>query len=430
MAGVLVDANDQPASRSRRDARTRPYWPPRAPILGAGGVLLTTSAAGRGRRRRRADQGSRRGQDRPGQSWGDAGAGRQRVGVLAKAHPTQFEPVFTRLAAALRSSSRRRAGRTTSTPCRAPSSSCSPRGRRSPSSSSDSWSARSDRSPPPSSSARAAVRQLRRSSVMRGLEQIWQRRLAGTPTTQINVVDSTGSPVVRLATYRGRRGRPVRTSIEPSVQRAAEQALAGDTHHVAMVAMRGSTGKVLAVVSEPGDYEFDRALQGQYPPGSTFKVLTSTALIAQGLTPDVAGELPADDHRRRRDVSQRRRPTRRPSTLGQAFTISCNTAFIGLATAHLDGGRFPAAAACTASTTAPNRDPGADGQRPQAIRRGRAGRQLDRPGVESCSRHWGWRRSPQRSVRTSAAAPAGVGCRRRSRLADRMPADVVDDLRR
>ena len=178
----------------------------------------------------------------------------------------------------------------------------------------------------------------------RGLEQIYQRRLAGTPTTQINVVDSTGSPVVRLATYRGRRGQPVRTSIEPSVQRAAEQALAGDTHHVAMVAMRVSTGQVMAVVSEPGDYEFDQALQGQYPPGSTFKVLTSTALIARGLSPSSPASCPPTitvDGETFRNAS----PDEAASTLGQAFTISCNTAFIGLATAHLNAAAFPATAA-------------------------------------------------------------------------------------
>ena len=144
----------------------------------------------------------------------------------------------------------------------------------------------------PAEGAWAAVRRHPRSSAQRGLEEAWERRLAGTPTTEVNVVDSTGAPVVRLATHHGTPGRAVRTSLDPRVQRAAEDALAGDTHHVAMVAMRASTGKVLAVVSDPADYEFDGALQGQYPPGSTFKVLTSTALIRKGLTPDSPASCP------------------------------------------------------------------------------------------------------------------------------------------
>ncbi|HEX5195267.1 MAG TPA: penicillin-binding transpeptidase domain-containing protein [Solirubrobacteraceae bacterium] len=177
----------------------------------------------------------------------------------------------------------------------------------------------------------------------RGLEQAQERRLAGTPTTQVNVADSTGAPVVRLATYRGRPGRAVHTGIDARVQRAAEAALAGDTHHVAMVAMRASTGKVLAVVSEPADYGFDQALQGHYPPGSTFKVLTSTALIRKGLSPNSPASCPptitVDG-----ETFHNAAPDESASTLQQAFTVSCNTAFIGLATQHLQAGDFPATA--------------------------------------------------------------------------------------
>ena len=177
----------------------------------------------------------------------------------------------------------------------------------------------------------------------RGLEQADERRLAGTPTTEVNVADSTGAPVVRLATYRGRPGRAVHTSIEPRVQRAAETALAGDAHRVAMVAMRASTGKVLAVVSDPADYGFDQALQGHYPPGSTFKVLTSTALIRKGLSPDSPASCPPTitvDGETFHNAS----PDDAAATLQQAFTVSCNTAFIGLATQHLQPPDFPAAA--------------------------------------------------------------------------------------
>ncbi len=101
---------------------------------------------------------------------------------------------------------------------------------------------------------------------------------------------------------------------------------------------------MLAVVSEPGDYEFDEALQGQYPPGSTFKVLTSTALIARALIAVSPASCPPTitvDGETFHNAS----PDEAASTLGQAFTISCNTAFIGLATAHLNAAAFPATAA-------------------------------------------------------------------------------------
>src|SRR6202020_394113 len=95
-----------------------------------------------------------------------------------------------------------------------------------------------------------------------------------------------GTAVKRLATFPGRPGRAVHTSLDPTVQRAAEAALATSTRpNVAMIALRASTGQILAIVSDPIS-TYDTALQGAYPPGSTFKVLTATALFEHGLTPD------------------------------------------------------------------------------------------------------------------------------------------------
>ena len=82
------------------------------------------------------------------------------------------------------------------------------------------------------------------------------------------------------------------TSLDPAVQQAAEAALATSKRpNVAMVAIRASTGQVLAIVSDP-DTSYDTALQGAYPPGSTFKVLTSTALFEKGLTPQSPASCP------------------------------------------------------------------------------------------------------------------------------------------
>ena len=176
-----------------------------------------------------------------------------------------------------------------------------------------------------------------------GLEASQERRLAGTPSTHIDVEDSGGSPVTRLATFPGHRGRAVRTSIDPRVQRAAEAALATSTRpDVAMVAMRASTGQVLAVASDPVT-GYDTALQGAYPPGSSFKILTSTALFARGMSPASAASCPPTItidgetfHNAEGDAPV--------SDIAQAFTESCNTAFIGLATQHLSDAAFPAAA--------------------------------------------------------------------------------------
>jgi len=177
-----------------------------------------------------------------------------------------------------------------------------------------------------------------------GLENLDERRLAGTPTTRVEVVDAHGATVRTLKTYPGNPGRPVMTSIDPRVQRAAESALAGlKGKNAGLVAMRASTGQVLAAVSVPADYPYDQALHGALPPGSTFKVLTSTALIQRGLSPASPASCPPS-LTVNGEVFHNAEGDRPTQTLDQAFTESCNTAFIGLAVRRLRASDFTAAA--------------------------------------------------------------------------------------
>ena len=89
------------------------------------------------------------------------------------------------------------------------------------------------------------------------------------------------------------QGDDVYTTLDPELQQAAWAAL-GD-HRGAVIAMEPDTGKILAMVSKPGydpntlaqDWEvlnadqggqsplLNRAAQGLYPPGSTFKIVTA-----------------------------------------------------------------------------------------------------------------------------------------------------------
>jgi cell division protein FtsI/penicillin-binding protein 2 len=157
------------------------------------------------------------------------------------------------------------------------------------------------------------------------------------------VVTTAGAHVATLATLRPQPGTPVRTTIDSRVQRAAERALAGDKKHAALVAVNATTGAVLASVSVPAD-GFDLALGGEFPPGSTFKVLTSTALIEHGLTPRSPAQCPktitVDGA-----VFHNAEGTAPISDLLHAFAESCNTAFIGLTTRHLTAADLPATAA-------------------------------------------------------------------------------------
>jgi cell division protein FtsI/penicillin-binding protein 2 len=176
-----------------------------------------------------------------------------------------------------------------------------------------------------------------------GLEQADERQLAGTPGATVAVVSKSGASVATLATLPAHAGTPVSTTIDPSVQRAAEAALSGEHKSAALVAVNASTGAVLAAVSVNSG-GFDQAIDGGFPPGSTFKVITSAALIGHGLTPQSPASCPGTatvDG----EVFHNAEGEAPVSNLLQAFTESCNTAFIGLATSHLSAPDFPSTAA-------------------------------------------------------------------------------------
>lgn len=176
-----------------------------------------------------------------------------------------------------------------------------------------------------------------------GLELADQRQLAGHPGATVTVVDKAGTQVATVAKLRPRAGQPVLTTIDPVVQRAAETALAGERKSVGFVAVNAITGDVLASVSQPASSGFNLAFEGGFPPGSSFKLITSTALIAHGLTPSSPASCPSSitvDG----EVFRNAEGTAPVTDMLHAFAESCNTAFIGLATRNLSPADFPAAA--------------------------------------------------------------------------------------
>jgi cell division protein FtsI/penicillin-binding protein 2 len=177
-----------------------------------------------------------------------------------------------------------------------------------------------------------------------GLEQADQRQLAGSPGATVTVQRPDGTTAATIARISPRPGRPVRTTISPRVQRAAEAALSHVHKHAALVAVSAATGSVLASVSVPAGDGFNQALGGAYPPGSSFKVITSTALIEHGLTPASAASCPPTDTVDGK-VFHNAEGTGPVSDLLHAFAESCNTAFIQMALRHLSAADFPRAAA-------------------------------------------------------------------------------------
>jgi hypothetical protein len=115
-----------------------------------------------------------------------------------------------------------------------------------------------------------------------GLQQEKERQLAGVPGVAIRLAGG-GGPAQDIGRIPGRNGTDVRTSLDPKVQSAAAKAITSQQKPAALVALRPSTGEILAAANQPGG--FSRALLGRYPPGSTFKVVTSAALLSAGLRP-------------------------------------------------------------------------------------------------------------------------------------------------
>ena len=163
-----------------------------------------------------------------------------------------------------------------------------------------------------------------------GLERAYETRLAGAPGRRFVIRDAQGTTVDTLKDTPGVSGQPVRTTIDLRTQQAAEAALADAAPPAALVALQPSTGELRAIVSTPIEEEFNRALDGRYPPGSTFKIVTTAALLANGTSPDTETTCPPTftiDGRAFRNFEGEAAPS---LSFGRAFAISCNTAFLQL----------------------------------------------------------------------------------------------------
>jgi Penicillin binding protein transpeptidase domain/Penicillin-binding Protein dimerisation domain/NTF2-like N-terminal transpeptidase domain len=114
-----------------------------------------------------------------------------------------------------------------------------------------------------------------------GLERKYQRELLGSPTTQVVAVNPAGQQTGVLAQWPGTAGTPVRTTIDSSVQDAALTALDGMPDSGEIVAVRASTGEILAVAQHQasGALPADGALNAKLAPGTAFTIVSAAALV-------------------------------------------------------------------------------------------------------------------------------------------------------
>ncbi|MGI8809973.1 MAG: penicillin-binding transpeptidase domain-containing protein [Acidimicrobiales bacterium] len=178
-----------------------------------------------------------------------------------------------------------------------------------------------------------------------GLEATFERKLAGAPSGDVHIVDPATDTTVRsLFHFPGTPPEPVRTTLDRRTQQAAEQALAAVTSPAALVAVDAATGDVRAVVSRPFDQAFNRALAGQYPPASTFKVVTAAALLGSGTRPETPIGCPAEATVGGQTFRNFEGGSLVGTTFRSAFAQSCNTAFVTLSANLADAAALSAAA--------------------------------------------------------------------------------------
>ncbi|MGH9228540.1 MAG: penicillin-binding transpeptidase domain-containing protein [Acidimicrobiales bacterium] len=159
-----------------------------------------------------------------------------------------------------------------------------------------------------------------------GIEAAYEAQLAGTPSGDVQLDDSEGEVVEVLDRIDGKEPRPVATTLGRTAQAAVESALSATDQPAAAVVV-DRDGNVRAAASRPLA-EFNRALSGRYPPGSTFKVVTTGALLASGVTPDTPVECAQTTNAGGREFKNFESSSLGTVPFGLAFAESCNTAFI------------------------------------------------------------------------------------------------------
>jgi len=143
-----------------------------------------------------------------------------------------------------------------------------------------------------------------------GVEKVYNRLLMGDDGAKRVVVNSMGREIRTLEEVPPSEGRRVQLTIDYDMQRAAEEAFHGYGYAGAAVFLDPRSGEVLTYVSlpayDPNSFASgidrvtwsnlntdklrplqNRAIQGTYSPGSTFKIVVATAALEEGIvTPD------------------------------------------------------------------------------------------------------------------------------------------------
>jgi|TARA_B110000037_G_scaffold222271_2_gene296432 penicillin-binding protein 2 len=180
-----------------------------------------------------------------------------------------------------------------------------------------------------------------------GIERIYDEELQGRSGGEVWSVDPGGYQHELIAQRSPIQGNDLVTTIDLDLQLTAERALVGKSG--ALAAIDITTGEVLAMASLPNydvndltpflSYAVDerireeggwlnRAAQGLYPPGSTFKIVTATAALRESVIDrSTVVECPGYYLVGHRTFRCHRHSGHGPETLEEAIRDSCNVFF-------------------------------------------------------------------------------------------------------
>lgn len=168
--------------------------------------------------------------------------------------------------------------------------------------------------------------------ILDGLRDKYGERAGGTPGIELGIRHADGNTAdTTLVTLAEGKAGKLPTTLSASAQAAAEQAVRTYSES-SVVAVKPSTGEVLAVANHRGD-GFNAAFLGELAPGSTMKIISAATLIDNGIT-TANGPAPCPDTKVWQSQTFHNLKGMTPdegATLSDSFSRSCNTAFVGYA---------------------------------------------------------------------------------------------------
>ncbi|AVZ40626.1 penicillin-binding protein [Dietzia sp. JS16-p6b] len=164
------------------------------------------------------------------------------------------------------------------------------------------------------------------SPAINNLPTAWMDAIAAEGGWTAEIVNPDAEPIELGSAPVGQVDDLVST-LQISMQRAAQQAVDSSALGASIVAIQPSTGGILAVAQNSvADRQGPVSMQGRFPPGSTFKIVTTAAALEAGVVgPDEVVPCPASVTVSGRTIPNDDDFELGPVPLETAFARSCNT---------------------------------------------------------------------------------------------------------